>query len=170
MLLTLRPAFGLVALLPAALLALTIGPAYGAASTVWSEQTDQFSDIASDECRGVNGTLTGNVDLAIHDVGTFDNAGIATGSHLMITETDVLHFEFTDGSFGAGEAVSRFVVNSTDQSGAFTLTRPHLDSVTVYAADGERLERPMFHEVVHVAMRDGDVKIDVDRSHFSRSC
>jgi hypothetical protein len=86
----------------------------------------------------------------------------------MITETDALHFEFTDGSFGAGKAVSRFVVNSTDPSDALTFTQPHLDSVTAYAAEGERLERLMFHEILHVTVRDRDVRID--HSHFSLSC
>jgi Protein of unknown function (DUF998) len=151
--------------------ALTATAAHASDATVSRyEETTTFSDTVTDDCRGVDGTITGTNVFAYQEVVTLDSDGNPAGYHLTGTSTDTFRLDFVDGSYGVGSAVTRPIANVTEPSGVSTYTEAHVDDVTVYAADGQQLLRLMFHETVHFTLVDGTVRADVEQGHFSLTC
>jgi hypothetical protein len=134
------------------------------------QQTSTFSDNVTDDCRGVDGTITGTNVFAYQQVVTLDSDGNPTGYHLTGTSTDTFRLEFVDGSYGLGAAVTHPIANFTEPSGVSTYTEAHVDDVTVYAADGQSLLRLMFHETIHFTLVDGTARADVEKGHLSLTC
>jgi hypothetical protein len=147
----------------------TVAQASGATVSRFQETTT-FSDQVTDECRGVEGTISGTNVFAYQEVVTLDSEGNPTGYHVTGTSTDTFRLDFVDGSYGIGESVTRPIANFTQPSGVSTYTEAHVDNVTVYAADGQTLLRLMFHETIHFTLVDGVVRADVQRGHFSLTC
>lgn len=151
--------------------ALTATAAHASDATVSRyEETTTFSDTVTDDCRGVDGTITGTNVFAYQEVVMLDSDGNPAGYHLTGTSTDTFRLDFVDGSYGVGSAVTRPIANVTEPSGVSTYTEAHVDDVTVYAADGQQLLRLMFHETVHFTLVDGTVRADVEQGHFSLTC
>src|SRR4051794_3163538 len=98
-----------VAALPvliAALLSFGTSPAAASTTITQWQTTETFSDVATDDCRGIdNGTLEGTSVSTFRVVETFDQQGVSTGYHTMVVVQDTLTFAFPDGSYGTGEAI-----------------------------------------------------------------
>jgi hypothetical protein len=105
------------------LLTATVAQASGATVARFQETT-AFSDQVTDECRGVQGTISGTNVLAYQQVVTLDSAGNPTGYHVTGTSTDTFRLDFVDGSYGIGESVTRPIANLPSHPGRAPTPKP----------------------------------------------
>ncbi len=160
-----------LSVLAAVLMGVSIGQASASTTITRWQETQTFSGDATDECRGIdNGSLEGTAVFTYRVVETFNRQGESTGYHVMVIERDTLTFAFPDGSYGTGEAISRYIINFSERSGIRTFTQPHVDSLTVWTADGQVIEHLMFHEILHFTRAGDTVYADVERGHLSLGC
>src|SRR5262249_10217933 len=132
-----------------------------AATTIVRETiTQPFAETGLlDDCRpGITGDLTGT------DVLDYQSVETATGFHIQGTEGGPGRIDWSDGSYTLIDSVDRFAFNVGKGATAFNLT--HVDSRATYAADDTFLFRLTFHEVQHLPVADGVVRVELERGHF----
>jgi hypothetical protein len=122
------------------------------------EFTTPVTDFtASDECRpDVSATVTGTEVLTGQRVLTPPPSS-AFNLHGSITSTVTV--QYSDGSYGVGGSTDRFAgsgLNVGSTLGALTsvVTFVHVDSITVYDADGQLIGTQTFRVVEHITFRD----------------
>ena len=155
----------LLACLAAGVVLAPAGTANAAATVTRIYEESTFKAPATDDCRGIEGTVSGTEVLRGQVVET-----TAGGFHFHGTDTTVLRFEFADGSYGTGRAVDHLSFNSAPgQSNVTVFTKAHLDTLTLFTAEGNLVERLMFHEITHFTLQEG-VRVSFEKGHFSLTC
>ena len=163
-LLAIVPRKRIAALLGAAALSLGLLAPAAAASTVGRfTVTTVFTDAATDDCRGVTGTLAGTDTLIYQTV----DAG--QGQHFVGTDAVTLTFSFTDGSYATAQSLDHLTVNTG--SGVTVFTTAHVDTVNVYAADGQFLWTATLRQAEHSTVTsDGVVRVEFEIGHLTGGC
>jgi hypothetical protein len=83
-----------------------VAPASAVANVGRFTETTVFTDTATDDCRGVTGTLAGT------DVLTYQTVDTDQGSHFEGTDAATLTFTFTDGSYATAQSVDHLSFES----------------------------------------------------------
>jgi hypothetical protein len=148
---TLVPLVATALLVPAAM-------AHAEATVQRFEFTTPVTDfVASDECRpDVSATVSGTEVLVGQRVQTPPPSSAFT-LHGSITTT--LTVQYSDGSYGVGGSTDRFAgsglsVGSTLDALTSVVTFVHVDSITVYDANGQLISTQTFRAVEHATVRD----------------
>jgi hypothetical protein len=154
----------LAPLLCAAALSLAlVAPASAAATVGRFTETTQFTDTAADDCTGATGTLAGT------DVLSYQTVETTEGFHFEGTDAATLEFTFTDGSYGTAQSLDHLSFNAG--SGVTVFTTAHVDTVNVYAADGQFLWTATFRQAEHFTVTsDGVVRVQFEIGHLMGGC
>ena len=163
-LLAIVPRKRIAALLGAAALSLALVAPAAAASTVGRfTLTTVFTDAATDDCRGVTGTLAGTDTLNYQTVDT------GQGQHFVGTDAVTLTFTFTDGSYATAQSLDHLTFNAG--SGVTVFTTAHVDTVNVYAPEGQFLWTATLRQAEHFTVTsDGVVRVQFEIGHLSGGC
>jgi hypothetical protein len=147
----------------AALLLALVAPSASAATVGRFTVTTVFTDAVTDDCRGVTGTLVGT------DVLSFQTVETGQGEHFVGTDADTVAFTFTDGSYATAQSLDHLTFNSG--SGVTVFTTAHVDTVNVYAADGQFLWTATLRQAEHFTVTsDGVVRVQFEIGHLSGGC
>jgi hypothetical protein len=115
----------------------------------------------TDDCRpGITGDLQGTEVIQYQSVET------ANGFHVHGTDGGPGRIDWSDGSYSVIDSVDRFSLNTVG-NGTENFSLTHVDTGTTYAADGTFLFRIAFHEVQHVTVANGVLRVDLERGHFN---
>ena len=163
-LLAIVPRSRMAAMLGAAALSLAlVAPASAAATVGRFTVTTVFTDAATDDCRGVAGTLAGT------DVLRYQTVETGQGLHFEGTDATTLTFSFNDGSYATAESLNHLSFNAG--SGVTVSTTAHVDTVNVYAADGQFLWTATLRQVEHFTVTsDGVVRVQFEIGHLTGGC
>lgn len=163
-LLAIVPRRRMAAMLGAAALSLALVAPSAAAATVGRfTTTTVFTDPATDDCRGVTGTLVGTDTLSYQTVDT------GHGQHFVGTDAVTLTFSFTDGSYATAQSLDHLTVNTG--SGVTVFTTAHVDTVNVYAADGQFVWTATLRQAEHFTITaDGVVRVQFELGHLTGGC
>jgi hypothetical protein len=161
---------GLLALV-GALLAISAGtaaaPASGAPIITRDTVTSPiFETGLLNDCRpGLTGTIVGT------DVMTYQSVETAEGFHIHGTFVDTARIDWSDGSYTRIESVDHFSFNAVG-NGTTVFAETHEDSGDFFSADGVFEFRDTFHEVEHLTVTDGVVRVEFEkgRFHFFGDC
>jgi len=158
------PSRRLAAFLGAAALSLAlVAPASAAAIVSRFTVTTQFTDTATDDCRGVTGTLAGTDVLSGQTVATDQ------GFHFDGTDSATLTFTFSDGSYAFAQSLDH--LSFTAGAGVTVFTTAHVDSVHVYTADGQFLWTATLRQAEHFTVTsDGVVRVQFAIGHLTGGC
>jgi hypothetical protein len=154
-------AFGLAV---AALLAISAGAATTASAApiiIRDTITSQiFETGLSDDCRpGLTGTLVGT------DVVSYQSVETPQGFHIYGTDGGTGRIDWSDGSYTLINSIDRFSFNAVGQ-GTTVFTNTHTDSGDFYSAAGVFEFRQTFHEIEHMTVTNGVVRVDISKGHF----
>jgi hypothetical protein len=112
------------------------------------------------DCRpGLTGTIVGT------EVVSSQSVEIPTGFHVHGTTVDTARIDWSDGSFTLIESVDHFSFNAVGQ-GTTVFTEAHTDGGDFFSADGAFEFRDTFHEITHLTVTDGVVRVDLEKGHF----
>ncbi len=158
-----RIALGLAA---AALLAITAGTVMTAPASAApiimrdTVTTPIFETGLTDDCRpGLTGTIVGT------DVMSYQSVETPQGFHIEGTFVDTARIDWSDGSYTLIESIDHFSFNAVGQ-GTTVFAETHTDSGDFFSADGVFELRRTFHEVEHLTVTDGVVRVDLTKGHF----
>jgi hypothetical protein len=116
--------------------------------------TPIFESGLTDDCLpGLTGTIVGT------DVVSYQ------GFHIHGTRGDTARIDWSDGSYTLIEAVDHFSFDAVGH-GTSVFTESHTDAGDFFSADGVFQFRKTFHEIQHVTVTDGVVRVDFERGHF----
>jgi hypothetical protein len=122
--------------------------------------TPIFETDLTDDCRpGLTGTLVGTDVMSFHSVET------AEGFHIHVTDGGTGRINWSDGSYTLIESVDRFSFNAVGH-GTTVFAETHTDAGDFYSAAGVFEFRRTFHEVEHITVTDGVIRVDLTRGHF----
>ena len=163
-LLAIFPHGRMAAMLGAAALSLAmVAPASAAAIVGRFTVTTACTDAATDDCRGVTGTLAGT------DVLNYQTVETGRGPHFAGTDAVTLTFAFTDGSYATAQSLDHLTFNTG--SGVTVFTTAHVDTVNVYAADGQFLWTATLRQAEHFTVTsDGVVGVQFEIGHLTGGC
>jgi hypothetical protein len=163
-LLAIVPRRRMAAILGGAALSLAlVAPASAVANVGRFTETTVFTDAATDDCRGVTGTLTGT------DVLSYQTVETSQGFHFEGTDAATLTFAFTDGSYATAQSLDHLSFNAG--SGVTVSTTAHVDTVNVYAADGQILWTATLRQAEHFTITsDGVVRVQFELGHLTGGC
>ena len=150
----------------AALLAISAGTAMAApasAAPIIIRETvtsPTFETGLTDDCLpGLTGTIVGT------DVLSFQSVETPQGFHIHGTDGGTARIDWSDGSYTLIEAVDRFSFNAVGQ-GTTVFAEAHTDAGDFFSADGVFQFRKTFHEIEHVTVTDGVVRVEFQKGHF----
>ena len=157
--------------LVAALLAISAGtaaaPASGAPIIIRDTVTTPiFETGLLHDCRpGLMGTIVGT------DVMTYQSVENSQGFHIHGTFVDKARIDWSDGSYTLIESVDHFSFNAVGK-GTTVFAETHKDSGDFFSAAGVFEFRDTFHEVKHLTVTDGVVRVQFEkgRFHFFGDC
>jgi hypothetical protein len=163
-LLAIVPRRRMAAMLGAAALSLALVASAAAAATVGRfTETTVFTDAATDDCRGVTGTLVGT------DVLSYQTVETGQGLHFEGTDATTLAFTFSDGSYATAQSVDHLSFNTG--SGVTVFTTAHVDTANVYAADGQFLWTATLRQAEHFTVTsDGVIRVQFEIGHLTGGC
>jgi len=123
--------------------------------------TAEFTEtgLANDCGPGTSGTLTGTgrtITQAVENEQGFRVTGTSTG---------IGRIDWNDGSYTLIDSVDRFSFQAVGK-GTTVFTETHTDSGDNYTADGVFRARQAFHEVEHLTVTDGVVRVELTKGHF----
>jgi hypothetical protein len=149
------------ALLIVAAAAALAAPAMGSAVVIRDTVTSPiFETGVSHDCRpGITGTVTGT------DVTSFQSVETSTGFHIDGTNADSGRIDWSDGTYTLIQSVDHFSFNALG-TGTTTFTNAHQDAGDFYSADGVFEFRDTFHEVEHLTVTNGVVRVQFSKGHF----
>jgi hypothetical protein len=149
------------ALLVFAAVAALAAPAMGSAVVIRDTVTAPiFETGLPHDCRpGITGTATGT------DVMSFQSVETSTGFRVHVTIVDSARIDWSDGTYTLIGSVDHFSFNAVGQ-GTTTFTNAHQDAGDFYSADGVFEFRDTFHEVEHLTVTNGVVRVDFSKGHF----
>ena len=115
----------------------------------------------TDDCRpGITGDLSGTEVIEYQSVET------ATGFHIQGTDGGPGRIDWSDGTYTLIDSVDRFAFNAVGGGETVVRNVTHVDSGDTYAADGTFLFRLTFHEVQHLTVANGVLRVELERGHF----
>jgi hypothetical protein len=117
------------------------------------------SDLTDDCLPGLTGTIVGTDVLSYQSVETLQ------GFHIHGRRGDTARIDWSDGSYTLIEAVDHFSFDAVGH-GTTVFTESHTDAGDFFSADGVFQFRKTFHEIQHVTVTDGVVRVDFERGHF----
>ena len=163
-LLAIVPHRRMAAVLGAAALSLAlVAPASAAATVGRFTVTTVFTDAATDDCRGVAGTLAGT------DVLSYQIVGTGQGLHFEGTDATTLAFTFIDGSHATAESLNHLSLNAGSR--VTVSTTAHVDTVNVYEADGQFLWTATLRQAEHFTVTsDGVIRVQFEIGHLTGGC
>ena len=119
-----------------------------------------FETGLTDDCRpGLTGTIVGT------DVMSFQSLESPEGFHTHGTFVDTGRIDWSDGSYTLTESVDHFSFNAVGQ-GTSVFTETHTDGGDFFTAAGVFEFRATFHEIEHITIIDGVVRVELNRGHF----
>jgi hypothetical protein len=114
----------------------------------------------TDDCLpGLTGTLVGTGVVRYRSVET------AEGFHITGTETGTGRIDWSDGTYSTIESVDHFSFNAG--AGVEVNTDAHVDSGSLYTAEGVFLSRYTFHLVHHFTVTEGVVRVDFVKTRLN---
>jgi hypothetical protein len=112
------------------------------------------------DCRpDLTGTFLGREVLSYQSVET------PQGFHIHGTIVDTARIDWSDGSYTLTESVDHFSFNAVGQ-GTSVFTETHTDGGDFFTAAGVFEFRATFHEIEHITVIDGVVRVELNRGHF----
>jgi hypothetical protein len=147
-----------LAFVAAAALLVPAATAQAEATVEHFEFTTPITDfVPSDECRPDVSAIGSGTDVLVGQRVLTPPPSSAFNLHGSITTT--LTFRFSDGSYGVGGGTERFAgsglnVGSTFDALTAVTTFVHVDSITIYDANGQLIGTQTFRAVHHGTVRD----------------
>lgn len=142
----------------AAALLLPTGSAQAETTVVRFDFTTEFTVfVPSDDCRpSVSATIAGVEEVTGQRVET---PPPSSGFRLHGSVADTFTVRFSDGTYGTGTSLDRFagpfvITGPTHGTATSVVTFVHVDSVTVFDADGMRMGTQTFRVVEHITFDD----------------
>ena len=122
--------------------------------------TPIFETGLTDDCLpGLTGTIVGT------DVMSYQSVETLHGFHIHGTFSDTARIDWSDGSYTLVEAVDHFSFDAVGR-GTTVFTETHTDAGDFFSADGVFQFRQTFHEIEHLTVTDGVVRVEFDHGHF----
>jgi hypothetical protein len=151
----------LVAALLAISAATAAAPASGAPIVIRDTVTSPIVETGLlHDCRpGLTGTIVGT------DVMTYQSVETSQGFDIHGTFVDKARIDWSDGSYTVIESVDHFSFNAVGK-GTTVFAETHKDSGDFFSAEGVFEFRDTFHEVEHITVTDGVVRVEFEKGHF----
>jgi hypothetical protein len=122
--------------------------------------TPIFESGLTDDCLpGLTGTIVGT------DVMSYQSVETPEGFHVHGMFGDTARIDWSDGSYTLVEAVDHFSFDAVGH-GTTVFAETHTDAGDFFSAGGVFQFRRTFHEVEHVTVTDGVVRVDLNKGHF----
>jgi hypothetical protein len=119
-----------------------------------------FETGLTDDCLpGLTGTIVGT------DVMSYQSVETLQGFHIHGTFVDTGRIDWSDGSYTLIEAVDHFSFNAVGH-GTTVFTETHTDAGDFFSADGVFQFRKTFHEIEHLTVTDGVVRVELNHGNF----
>jgi hypothetical protein len=144
-------------------LALVVPVSAAATISYFTETTTNYDPNFTDDCTGASGPLT---EVFVVDGQTVVTS---TGFHVEGTVTITASVAFNNGTYGTSTGTERF--SFTAAPALDVITQVHMETATLYSADGQVLKSWTFRFVYHLTLaKDGTVRVEFEKVHDGFFC